>query len=177
MDEEFLGKWYVYGSMHLKVEHWSKQNHSLPKVISCHGGWILFKNLPLHFWKNSIFEAIGPHLGGFVEISSQTLNCLECLKVVIRVEKNICGFISDSLTIEDSLLGKFAISFEVFEPLIPQDNVSHTKGCFMARAFSNFLDLSRIKKAMTDEGFSVDNIGTINNERLNISLAMTFILR
>lgn len=72
-------------------------NHSLPEVMNCYGGWIYIKNLPLSSWKNSVFEAIGDYLGGLVEISSKTLNWLDCSSTLIEVQNNLCGFIQHIL--------------------------------------------------------------------------------
>lgn len=117
VDSKFKGHWCGFGEFHLKLEPWSELDHSLPKVISSYGGWVSIKNLPMPFWKNSVFEAIGHYLGGLDQISSLTLNFLDGSSALIKVKENSCGFILASLEIKDVGLGKFFIYFESKEEL------------------------------------------------------------
>lgn len=87
----------------------SNRLHSKMEVIKSCGGWIkIKKNLPLPFWKKSVFEAIGKQLGGLLAISSQTLNGLDYSSALI--EENLCGFIP-AMNIKDINLGVFSIYF------------------------------------------------------------------
>lgn len=77
IDSNFVnGQWIGFGKFNLKVEPWSKLEHSLPKVIGSFGGSVSIKNPPLPFWKKISFEAIGYYLGGLVQISTHILNFL-----------------------------------------------------------------------------------------------------
>ena len=42
-------------------------------MLKGYGGWIKVKNLPLDFWCRSIFEVIGDHFGGLIEIATEIL--------------------------------------------------------------------------------------------------------
>lgn len=77
------GKWQLYGELHLKLEHQSNKSHSHMEFFRSNGGLISINNLPLSYWKKSVFETIVQHFGGLVSITSQTLNCLGCSNVVI----------------------------------------------------------------------------------------------
>lgn len=106
-----IGKWKLFGRLHLKLNHWSHHAHSKPELLKCYGGWVRIGNLPLIIGRIS-FLAIGQQLGGLLSISSQTLNCLNCSSSIIKLERNFCGFIPASLDIKDFNLGKFSITFE-----------------------------------------------------------------
>lgn len=86
----FPGKWRNYSDLHFKLEHWSEKFHSHQEVIRSYGGWPSIKNLPLRYWRSAVFEAIGKNLGGLLDISSSTLNCLDRSSAVIHVGNNIC---------------------------------------------------------------------------------------
>lgn len=88
----FDGKWRLIGDLHFKIENWSTEKHSDPKVIEGYGGWISLKNLPLSYWKRSSFEAIGEHFGGFGQYFFPN-PFLDCTAARIEVKKNIAGFI------------------------------------------------------------------------------------
>lgn len=47
------------------------------------------------------YPTIGPLLWGFINISSQTLNLVDCFEGRIEVKKNICGFHTAAIEIKD----------------------------------------------------------------------------
>ena len=108
-----VGKWQEWGNFHLKFEKWDSAKHSRPLVLKGYGGWIKVKNLPLDFWCRSIFEAIGDHFGGLIEIATETLNFTNCSEAHNNVKKNQCGFVLSTIEISDQKRGNIFLHLEI----------------------------------------------------------------
>lgn len=86
--------------------------------------WIAIKNLPLDHWCCQSFEAIGEYFGGFVRVSSETLNMTMVFEARIQVMSNLCGFMPATIEIKDSCRRNIYLHFGDVS-IIDSPNVIH----------------------------------------------------
>lgn len=95
---------------------------TLPEITHGDGSWtnlgIFLPNrslitlpLPSPFRKPSYLEGIGQHFGGLINISSETLNYIDCQTAIIEAKKSICGFIPTEVDVIDWKFEKFSLHF------------------------------------------------------------------
>lgn len=108
------------------------------------------------YWKRSFFEVIGQHFGGLVSISSQTINLVDCLAVVIKVEENICGFILVEIEIKDGNIRKIFLHFGDIVALDRSTTINFNHCILSIEVFSNSV-YKRINLVMEDKGFTSTN--------------------
>lgn len=58
-----LSKLWLWGNHSLSTKPWTISFNPLTEPLNVHPAWNCLPNLPLHFWENSLFEAIGNSIG------------------------------------------------------------------------------------------------------------------
>lgn len=134
---QFDDKWRKIGNFQRRIKKWSQEESSHPKLIEGYGDWIFFEEFTKLYWKCSCFEAIGPHFGGLVNISSQTLNFIDRPTSRIEVRKNIYGSIQAKIKVTD----EFESLSPHFGDISPLDPPSTDYGDLSILNFTNSMDL------------------------------------
>lgn len=109
---------------HSKQKHWLIKNHEVVKV-NFENLWIITKLFASDDWKLIrkwlevlfqtkivIFEVIGDHFGGLLDIASKTLSLINVSEPWIQV-KNFCGFVPFTIEITDLKKGNIYIILEI----------------------------------------------------------------
>lgn len=115
LNEFEISEWSV-----LSTYYWTLI--TLPEITHGDGSWtnlgIFLPNrslitlpLPSPFRKPSYLEGIGQHFGGLINISSETLNYIDCQTAIIEAKKSICGFIPTEVDVIDWKFEKFSLHF------------------------------------------------------------------
>lgn len=42
--------WSTVGNFYVRFEEWSSELHATHSLISCYGGWLHFRGVPIHLW-------------------------------------------------------------------------------------------------------------------------------
>lgn len=93
--------WVTFGPLTLKMELWNPILHGHTTVVPSYGGWITFRNNPLHLWILATFKAVGNCYGGFLDYVDVNSALIECTEVAIKVTGNYCGFIPAEVKLVD----------------------------------------------------------------------------
>lgn len=109
------------GPFHLLFKKWNKFNHGRPLLMKGYGSWLKIKDPPLDYWCRRTFKAIGEYFGELEEIAKETLNLQNCSKALIRVKRNLCGFIPSTIEIIDVNRGKIFLNFGDIEIMDPRN--------------------------------------------------------
>ena len=96
---------------------------------------INIKNHPLDLSRRVIFQVIGAYFGGLESIAMETLNLINCSKVRIQVQRNLCGFMTTTIELRNVVKCNCFLNFEDFNLLEAHD--------LYFKEFSNPIDLSR----------------------------------
>lgn len=86
---QVLNQNWAWGEHFLSVKPWSPSFNPLSKPLHVRPVWFKLPHLPLQFWKDSYFEAIGNSMGCFLRVDDSTLNIGHTTFSHILVDINI----------------------------------------------------------------------------------------